>query len=338
MQAGTNSALPDPATLDLRREPAIPVTVLTGFLGSGKTTLIRRLIAHPALVDTAIIVNEFGEVGLDHRLVEAADEDTILLGGGCLCCATRGDLARALRSLLDRRERRELPPYRRVIVETSGLADPLPILQSFMADPLRLSRYRLSSLWALVDGILGPSTLDRHALARRQVAVADRVFVSKLDLMPQEKRALRLTRIAAAAGRPAESAAEPGRTIELLKTGVAGSPLPHSISAGEGIADDHARDHVAISRRIDRPVAQNVLGAWIATTAETLGDRILRLKGLLRDTGGGILVIESVQHLWQPPRRFFRPPPPECGTVVAIVGRGDRDAAEESLEQLASLS
>ena len=135
------AALPDPGGLALLRQPSIPVAVLTGFLGSGKTTLIRSLLRDPAFEGTAVVVNEFGEVGLDHLLVEAVEkEDTILLDGGCLCCTTRGDLVRALRSLLDRRERAELPAYRRVIVETSGLADPAPILHTLMTDPLLASR------------------------------------------------------------------------------------------------------------------------------------------------------------------------------------------------------
>ncbi|MDZ7748861.1 MAG: GTP-binding protein [Halofilum sp. (in: g-proteobacteria)] len=170
-------------------DESIPVIVALGFLGSGKTTLIRRLLADPQLHDTAVIVNEFGEVGLDHALVESSEEDTVLLAGGCLCCASQANLVRALRSLLERRERRELPHYRRVIVETSGLADPVPLLQTFLVDPLRLSLYRLQSVVTLVDALSGEATLERHALARRQVAMADRLFLTKCDLAAEGERA-----------------------------------------------------------------------------------------------------------------------------------------------------
>jgi len=153
--------LPDPGSLRLYRASTLPVAVVTGFPGSGKTTLIRWFLADETAADTAVIVNEFGEVGLDHLLLERATDDIVLLPSGCLCCCrSRSDLVRALQSLHDKRERRELPPYARVVIETSGLADPGPILQTLVADPIRLSRYRLASLVAVVDMSVGGQSTD----------------------------------------------------------------------------------------------------------------------------------------------------------------------------------
>lgn len=158
----------------------IPVTLLTGFLGAGKTTLLNRLLKHPETADTAVLINEFGEVGLDHLLVERLDDDTILLNAGCLCCTIRGDLAIALgdlaaRALADR-------PLRRVIIETTGLADPAPILQTLMADPLLLRDFVLDGVVTVVDAVNGAATLDTQPEAVRQVAVADRILLTKTDI------------------------------------------------------------------------------------------------------------------------------------------------------------
>jgi G3E family GTPase len=174
--------LPDPASLHLYRPEPVPVTVVTGFLGSGKTTFIRRLLTERGLRDTAVLVSEFGEIGLDHLLVEAVSEMVVLLEGGCLCCAHGGDLSAALRSLLARRERGEVPYYRQVILETSGLADPGPILQSFMVDPLNLSVYRLSTVAVVVDSLQGLAMIGSYPEAQRQLAMADAAFLSKQDV------------------------------------------------------------------------------------------------------------------------------------------------------------
>jgi G3E family GTPase len=156
--------------------------VITGFLGAGKTTLLNHILADPAFTRTAVIINELGEVPIDHELVETAREDIAEVAGGCLCCTVRGDLSRAIRALDLKRRRARVMDYERVILETTGLADPAPILQTLMTDPVIGHGYRLDGVVTLVDAKSGLSTLDRQPEARKQVAVADRLLVSKCDL------------------------------------------------------------------------------------------------------------------------------------------------------------
>jgi len=163
---------PDPSSL-------IPVTVLTGFLGSGKTTVLNQLLQRTELAATAVIINEFGEVGLDHLLVERANEDFIVLNSGCLCCTVRSDLITTLRDLFLRRVRGETPQFQRVVMETTGLADPAPVLHTLMTDPLVAAHYRMDGVVTTVDAVNGMSTLDRHTEAVKQAAVADRILLTK---------------------------------------------------------------------------------------------------------------------------------------------------------------
>src|SRR3954467_13968760 len=163
--------------------PPIPLTVLTGFLRAGKTTLLNRLLRDPALADTVVIVNEFGEIGLDHLLVETVDEGMILLSAGCLCCTVRGDLVATLEDLLRRRDNGRIAPFRRVAIETTGLADPAPILHAVLYHPYLSMRYALEGVVAVIDAVNGSATLDAHEEAVRQAAVAERLVIAKADLL-----------------------------------------------------------------------------------------------------------------------------------------------------------
>lgn len=174
-----------------------PVHVLTGFLGSGKTTLLRQLLADPALADTAVIINEFGEAGLDHLLVREVAEDVVLLDSGCLCCSVRDDLLSTLAELDDMRRAGEIPPFARAVIETTGLADPAPVMQALMSEPRLAPRYRLGQVITTVDGVNGARTLGAHREARQQLALADRLVVTKSDLIGEAQRRALLDEVCA---------------------------------------------------------------------------------------------------------------------------------------------
>jgi G3E family GTPase len=167
---------------EIAADDLISVSILTGFLGSGKTTLLSHLLKKPELSDTAVVINEFGEIGLDHHLLESSEENIVQLDSGCLCCTVRGDLLDTMRDLHDRREKGEIPHFRRVVIETTGLADPAPIIHTLLNDPTLLDRFKLDGVITVIDAVNGASTLDRHQEAVKQAAVADRLLLTKSDV------------------------------------------------------------------------------------------------------------------------------------------------------------
>lgn len=287
----------------------IPVTLLTGFLGAGKTTLLNRLLRQPEMAGTAVLINEFGEIGLDHLLVERLDEDTVLLAAGCLCCTIRGDLSRALRDLVQRPQ-----PIARVVIETTGLADPAPILQTLMGDPLLLRDYRLDGVVTLVDAVHGMATLDEQPEALRQAAVADRIVITKGDLAdpaPLRERLAALNPMA-----PILTAVDGDiPAAQLINAGPfsADGKLPQIADWIGAAGHDHHHHHHDVNRhdsriralclRFEAPLPWEGLASYLEMLAMTQGSHMLRMKAVLNLQGQrGPVVMHGVQHSFHPPR------------------------------------
>ena len=283
----------------LKREHGarVPVTVVTGFLGAGKTTLIRRFLASPEGQGTAVIVNEFGAVGIDDALLRGAAEETVLLGNGCVCCITRTDLQLALRRLLIDRERGSVPNFARVVIETSGLADPAPILQTFSTDRALGGEFHIEVMLAVVDAVTGEATLKNAAEARKQVILADRLIVSKSDL-------------AAAAGLDSLKVhlqkLNPRAGIDIAVGGVLDPArfIAPAITERSGfIAEaEHSDGISSFVLERQQPVEWPAFSRAMETLIALRGAELLRVKGILNVAGcRGPVVVQYVQHLAHPP-------------------------------------
>jgi G3E family GTPase len=285
----------------------IPITLITGFLGSGKTTLLGRLLARPELADTAVVVNELGEVGLDHELVETVTDAVTVLTSGCLCCALRQDLVSTLRDLLTRREAGTIPPFARVAVETTGLADPAPVLQTLVADPLVASFFALDACVTTVDAVTGLQTLAAHPEAVKQVAVADRILLTKTDMAP-DTSALEAELAALNPGAPRirvlHGDLDPGAILNQARRPDAArlAELDRWLGAAEADGHRHHGDVRAHCLSWPEPVPWADFQRWLTDLVERHGERLLRVKGLVRIAGEERpLLIQGVQHVFHEP-------------------------------------
>ena len=327
-----------------------PIIVLTGFLGSGKTTLLNRLLKHPALGDAAVLINEFGEVGIDHQLVETVDESTVLLASGCLCCTIRDDLKQAIMEVHDKRARGVVPPYRRMIVETTGLADPAPILATLMNDVSLRHHYRLGTIVTTVDAVNGLDQLDRQEESVKQAAVADRIVLTKTDIAEADGAGAlrrRLERINPSAEFivAVHGAVDAERVLradvydpaakgqEVLRWIEAEAAATHAHGAHGRDVNRHDASIHAFCLVHDEPVDWTAFGIWLTMLLHTHGEHILRVKGLLNVDGVDTpVVINGVQHIIHPPMHLDAWPDESRHSRVVFIVRGlERALIEESL-------
>jgi G3E family GTPase len=319
-----------------------PVNVVTGFLGSGKTTLLQRLLRSPELSDVAVLVNEFGEVGLDHHLLQGVAESTLLLENGCVCCAVRGDLQKALRDLLSRRTRGQLPQFRRVVIETSGLADPAPIAYTLLSEQVLRYHYRLSGIITTVDAVNGASQLGGFAEAVKQVSMADRLVVTKADLSDPSSLAALHAQLRALnrSARILESTAIRGDVHHVLTDDIYDGEgkfreASHWTAAEieEGAAHQHTVGVVSFAAIFDRPLDWTAFGVWASMLLHRHGADVLRLKGLLNVAGVPTpVLINAVQHIVHPPSHLEEWPDADRRSRLVFIVRGlQRARIERSL-------
>lgn len=300
----------------------IPIDLLTGFLGSGKTTLLRRLLADPAFADAAVLINEFGAVGLDHLLVEAIDPDTLLLSSGCICCTIRDDLATALKDLWAKRERGLVPPFRRIVIETTGLADPTPIVAIVGVEPMLRWHLRIGRVIATVDAVAGQETLERHDESRRQVAIADRLVVTKADLADPAELAALETML-----RAINPSAAMARATDGALPDIAGF-LGHETDEREvrrwlahaPAGPRHGKIGSFILEQA-QPIEWAAFGVWLSLLLHRHGGEILRVKGLVRVSDQDLpVVIQGVQHIVHPPSHLPAWPDQRQETRLVFIG------------------
>jgi G3E family GTPase len=326
-----------------------PVVVVSGFLGSGKTTLLGNLLRDPQAGEVAVIVNEFGEVGIDHHLVRKTDARTTLLRNGCVCCSLRDDLAEALGDLLSQRARGAIPPFGRVVIETTGLADPAPILQTIVNEPMLRHHFRVGQVVTTIDAVSGEGNLDAYGEALRQVAAADAVIVTKQDLTTPETAAALKTRIAAINPAATILDASFGR-IDFAPLLADDPRVMLSASEASRLTSNAASVpptvHATAGRVETRcfvfaqPLDWQMFGIWLTMLLHRHGDRVLRMKGLLNvGEEKGPLLLEGVQHVIHAPRHLAAWPDEDRRSRLVFIARDlDLDGVEESLHAFQTLA
>lgn len=338
-------------------DAATPVNVLTGFLGSGKTTLLRSLLRAPAFQDTAVLVNEFGEIGLDHHLLEPLGEEVVLLQSGCLCCTIRGDLGGAIRDLHSRRERGSVPWFRRIVLETTGLAEPAPIISTILSEPVIRHHFGLGNVICTIDAVNGPGHLDRQPESLKQVAAADRIVITKTDIA--ENLAVGALRERLASLNPTASLllsdnADIGAELLLEQDLNDARDQPVMARRWLGMGEratvdnghhDHDEAHhhdgqiVSFALVFDHPLDWTMFGIWLTMLLHSHGEDILRVKGILNvEEVPTPVAIHGVQHLVHPPIHLRAWPDDERRSRIVFITRGiPRSAIERSLAAFSRL-
>lgn len=321
----------------------IPAVILTGYLGAGKTSLLNSMIKDPLLSNACFVINEFGDIGIDHLLVEKSDETVVEMSSGCLCCTIRGDLIDTIDDLLQRRDKGEIKAFDRIVVETTGLADPAPIIHVFMQAPQLLHRIQLQGVITVVDGFNGNATLDAHEEAVKQVAVADRIVLTKLDLLEGKEGEDMLFAIIARLRKLAPSArmltthrgeATAERLFNMgLYDPISKTTDVHKWLAHEAVAKSEHHHH-DVSRHGDsirafaisesRAISPQGLELFIALLTSYHGPKLLRVKGLILvdDDPSRPVVVHGVQHIFHPPVRLASWPDGKRETRLVVIADG----------------
>jgi len=338
--------LTDPADGADRRTP---VNVLTGFLGSGKTTVLRYLLTEPAFADTAVLINEIGAVGLDHLLAGQLTEAPVLLQNGCICCTIRGDLRDAVRDLHARRARGDIPWFRRLIIETTGLADPLPVLVTIASDLVLRHHFRLGTVLATVDGVHAAAGFERNTELQAQIATADRIIVTKLDLAAPPMVAWLRGRIGCL--NPTALIAEASHGVidaDMLLGQDIGDPVTRmaEIAAWTGVAPpgfSRSAAHGSVSSDtiiLDNPVDWSAFGLWLSLLVHRHGDRLLRFKAILDAAGSETPVaVHAVRQMVYPPEHLPAWPDNRRRSVLVFIASGlSMDLVRRSLQTFLNLA
>lgn len=329
----------------------LPVAVITGFLGAGKTTALNFLLRHPQMQGTAVVINEFGEVGLDHHLIETSAEDIELVEGGCLCCTVRGRLAEALLRLRDRSRSGELPPIRRIILETTGVAEPGPILSELSAVPELAEHFRLDGVTTLVDAANGLATLEAQSIARAQVASADQLLITKTDLVAPESIAaleqrLRNLNPEAEVATVKHGAVQPQQLFSAARRQrEADQRFQLWFSAAEPVrftplSEDSPRpdaQHIdSFSVIVEEPLPMNRFFGWMAFLRSLCGPDLLRIKGFVQLEGQpGPTVLHGVQGVFHPPEFRDQWPSEDHRTRLVFITQGwGRETVQSTLNYL----
>ncbi|WP_306222618.1 CobW family GTP-binding protein [Bosea beijingensis] len=345
---------------DPARPLPVPLTLLTGFLGAGKTTLLNRLLKDPALAGTLVLVNEFGEIGLDHLMIEGVEENMILLESGCLCCTIRDDLIVTLEDLLRGRDNGRIAPFSRLVIETTGLADPAPILNVLINHPYLAMRFPLDGVVTLVDAVNGMATLDAHEEARRQVVAADRLVLTKTDLAAPEAIAALHERLGnlnpgiaiLAPNAPANDLIGAGlydlaKQPQALRHWLAEDALPghhhHDHDHHHGHDHTHGQDPHDVNRHdasirafvltAEQPVARTTFDLFWSLLRSIHGPRLLRLKGLVDIAGepGRPLLVHAVQQILHPPIQLDAWPDADHRSRLVLIVR---DIEQDTVRKL----
>ena len=343
-----------------RPSPHTPVTILTGFLGSGKTTLLNRVLRDPAMARTAVVINEFGEVGLDQALAATSDDTIMVLENGCLCCTVFGDLVATLNRLYHAREAGEIPRFDHVVIETSGLADPAPVIQAFLSDPTLAGLYRIGAVVATIDAVNGPGTLDQHVESVRQVALADTILITKLDLMGTDAKAReddlteRLRRLNPAArilriDDPAFDIAallradgfDAGDPKADVRAWLNAAAYEHAHEHDHDHAHDHDHLHHGLHDRDiasfcftrEQPIPREALRLLLDALQQNLGPSLLRVKGLINvaEEPDRPAVIQGAQHLLHNLSWLDRWPDADRRSKIVFITQGFERAEVEDM-------